>query len=191
MTTLSIESVGLCAHFSPPGEWAFDVALALARRRWAQLNVFHFLVDPFDPSDHCGAGLTGESRARLIVEREKELRFHYEDRLGDWIKIGFRLCEEKEWTELHRCLLSREFQVLVLPWPATGATFGGTPLLSFVNAFACPVILVGPGSPAEIHVNPPAAMIADQLGLAELHWSVVEVPVGAAADRAAEHTSRV
>lgn len=176
MTTVSIESVGLCAHFSASGDWAFDFALELARRRAAQLNVFHFLADPYDPADRTGVGLSAVEREKLIVERERVLRFTYEDRLGDWLKVGFRLCEDREWTELHRCLLSREFQVLVLPWPTLDATFGGVPLQTFAGAFVCPVVLIGPGSVTEVHLNSPAALIADQLGLRHTRWSIVDTP---------------
>lgn len=190
MTTVSIESVGLCAHYSSPGDWAFDFALDLARRRAAQLNVFHFLSDPYDPSDHSAVGLTPQERERLIIERERVLRFTYEDRLGEWVKVGFRLCEDREWTELHRCLLSREFQVLVLPWPSPKPTFGGVPLQTFAAAFVCPVVLIGPGSPTEVRLNSPAALIADQLGLGHTHWSMVDTPADLPGPAALAHALR-
>jgi len=166
MTTLSVDAVGLCAHFSVQGDWAFDYAFALARRREVPLNVFHFLEDPFDPADTTGRGLAPEDRARLIVDRERELRFRYEDKLGDFLIAGFRLCEENEWTELHRCLTKREFQVLVLPWPRHGCTFGRRPLEQFAEAFVCPIVVVGPDSPYELSLNHPATQVLDQIGLA-------------------------
>jgi len=165
MTTLSVDAVGLCAHFSTQGDWAFDYAFALAKRREVPLNVFHFLEDPFDPEDTTGKGLSPEERARLIVDRERELRFRYEEKLGDFLIAGFRLCEENEWTELHRCLTKREFQVLVLPWPKHGCSFGKRPLEDFVDAFVCPIVVVGPDSPYELSLNHPATQILDQLGL--------------------------
>ncbi len=166
MTTLSVDAVGLCAHFSTQGDWAFDYAFALARRREVPLNVFHFLEDPFDPADTSGRVLAPQQRARLIIDRERELRFRYEDKLGDFLIAGFRLCEENEWTELHRCLTKREFQVLVLPWPRHGCTFGRRSLEEFVDAFVCPIVVVGPDSPYELSLNHPATLILDQLGLA-------------------------
>ncbi|MCG6963297.1 MAG: hypothetical protein LJE95_08535 [Acidobacteria bacterium] len=174
MTTVSIESVGLCAHFSTQGDWAFDFAFALARHRQVPLNVFHFLADPFDPTDQTGRDLPPAERARLAIERERVLRFRYEDKLGDFLIAGFRLCEESEWSELHRCLRKREFQVLVLPWPRRGCSFGRRPLERFVAAFVCPIIVIGPESPYVITVNPPAVPIAEQVGLAaDGGWSVV------------------
>jgi len=173
MTTLSIDTVGLCAHFSPQGDWAFEFALTLARRREVQLNIFHFLADPFDPTDRTGRYLQPDDRARLIIERERDLRFRYEDRLGDYLLAGFRLCEENEWKELHQCLTKREFQVLVMPWPDPDSSFGARPIADFVDAFVCPVVTVGPDSPYDLVLNRPAAHIASQLGLAPGGWTVV------------------
>ncbi len=174
MTTLRIESVGLCAHFSTQGDWAFDFAFALAKWRRVPLNIFHFLADPFDPTDGAGRGLAPAVRARLVIERERELRFRYEEKLGDFLIAGFRLCEENEWTELHRCLRKREFQVLVLPWPRRGCSFGRKPLERFVEAFVCPIVAVGPESPYVITLNQPAAQVADHLGLAVAGgWALV------------------
>jgi hypothetical protein len=165
MTTVSIASVGLCAHYSPPGDWAFELALAIATRRGVRLNVFYFLDDPFDPEDRAGEDLTSEDRARMIVDRERELRLYFDARAGEYLDVGFRLCEDTEWRELHRCLIKREFQVLVLPYPHTKARFGGRPLIDFVEDFGCPVVVVGPDSPDRLYLNLPARQITDQLGL--------------------------
>jgi hypothetical protein len=181
MTTLSIEAFGLCAHDSAQGDWAFEFAFALARRRQVQLNIFHFLADPFDQSDRTGHDLPLAERARLIIERERALRFRYEDRLGDYLRVGFRVCEESEWRELHRCLTKREFQVLVLPCPRHGSSFGGRPLEQFVEAFVCPTVVVGPESPYTLCLNRPAAHVVDQLGLGPGSWTLVDEtmpPVG-------------
>lgn len=175
MTTLSIDSVGLCAHFSPQGNWAFEFALNLARRRHVRLNIFHFLTDPFDPNDHTGEGLTPDERAQLIVERERELRFVYEDALGEYLDAGFRLCEESEWTELHRCLTRREFQVLVLPRPHRNCMFGRKPLDVFATSFVCPLAMLGPDSPDQLVLNDPAIHIIDQLALGpNREWDAID-----------------
>jgi len=165
MTIARLDSIGLCAHYCTQGDWAFNFALGLAERCALQLNVFYFLADPFDPDDRTGQDLPPHDRWPLIVEREKALRFYYEVKLGDFLDVGFRVCEDREWSELHRCLTKREFQVLVLPYPEAGATFGGRTIDEFANAFVCPVVLVGPQSPEELHVNRPAALMADRLGL--------------------------
>jgi hypothetical protein len=179
MTMTSVYAVGYCAHYSRQGEWAFDLALDLARRRRLPLKIFHFLADPYDPGDHVAESLDRQQRERLAIERERELRLYYDDKLGDFLEAGFRVCEDPAWGELHRCLCKREFQVLVLGYPCDGATFGGRPLEKFVNEFACPTVLVGPGSPTEYRLNSPAELIADRIGLARPDYRLVRAAISA------------
>jgi hypothetical protein len=142
-----------------------------------QLNVFHFLADPYEPTDTTGKGLSPEDRSKLAIERERELRLYYDKRAGDYLEVGFRLCEDNEWTELHHCLLIREFQVLVLGHPKA-ATFAGRPIEEFADAFVSPVVLVGPEHSRRFRVNSRAALIADKLALVNNDWSVIQsVPV--------------
>jgi hypothetical protein len=176
MSTLTVRAVGFCAHYSPAGDWAFDFALGLARARGLRLNVFHFLVDPYDPEARPPRGLSREQRAARAVRLERDLRLYYDPRLGDYLDAGFRLCDDPEWTELHRCLTRREFQVLVLGYPREEATFGGVPVTDFATSFICPVVLVGPGSPGEIHLNEPAALIDDAVGLAGRPYVPLRAP---------------
>jgi hypothetical protein len=166
MSTFAVRAVGFCAHYSTPGDWAFDFALRLARERSLRLNVFHFLTNPYDPGARVPEGLSREERAALAIQLERDLRLYYDARLGDYLDAGFRLCEDPEWTELHRCLTKREFQVLVLGHPHEGARFGGVPIEDFATSFVCPVVLVGPSSPLDVRLNEPAALIHDKLGLA-------------------------
>lgn len=177
MTQATINAVGFCAHYSAQGDWAFDFALELARRRGQRLNVFHFLVDPYDPEDHRGEILSPDEKHELAIEQERELRLYYDERGGDYLEIGFRLCEDPEWTELHRCLTRREFQVLVLAYPWPGATFAGMTLEEFAHSFVCPVVLVGPGSSGEIRLNHPAHLLGDSLGIGPRDYELVGAAV--------------
>lgn len=175
MTVVNISAVGFCAHYSEEGDWAFDFALELSRRKSAPLNVFHFLTDPYKVADNDPTvGLSAEEKAKLAVQREKELRLYYDDRAGDYLDVGFRLCEDQEWTELHRCLLIREFQVLVLGYVGVSATFGKRPIEEFAHSFVSPVVLVGPSAKDELRLNSRAALIADKLGLDENRFSVID-----------------
>jgi hypothetical protein len=174
MTVTTMNSVGFCAHYSKQGDWAFDFALELARRNALQLNVFHFLADPYDPGDRTGEGLSPEGRRQLIIDRERELRLYYDARLGDYLEAGFRVCEDRQWVELHRCLAKREFQILVLGHPGHDAKFAGKSLEAFAHSFVCPVVLVGPDSPTQYHLNSPARLLADRLGLGKKQWRLVE-----------------
>jgi hypothetical protein len=174
MTINTIKAVGFCAHYSAPGDWAFDFALNLARRSTLPLNVFHFLSDPYNPADDTSKVLTGEARERLAIELERELRLYYDNRAGEYLNVGFRLCEDNEWKELHRCLLHREFQILVLGYATPGAIFAGRPIEEFADGFVGATILVGPDRPDQLHLNSRAALIADQMGLVEGSWEPIE-----------------
>jgi hypothetical protein len=175
MTLPRLNAVGFCAHYSPEGDWAFDYALSLSRRHEIRLNVFHFLADPYDPADLAPAHLSRGERMKLVVERERELRMYYDSRAGDYLEVGFRLCEDNEWTELHRCLLIREFQVLVLGYLGPDASFAGKPIEEFADSFVCPVVLVGPDSPQQFHLNKPATLLPGRLGLREGRWQKIEI----------------
>ena len=50
------------------------------------------------------------------------------------------------------------------------------PIEEFVSRFVSPVVLVGPGSPREIRLNPPAALISERLGLADWQYAPVRPP---------------
>jgi hypothetical protein len=173
MTRQGLYAVGFCAHYSQPGDWAFDYALKLSQTNNLQLNVFHFLENPYDPSDNSGENLSREEQAKIAIERERELRLYYDQRAGDYLNVGFRFCEDNEWTELHRCLLVREFQVLVLANISHGAVFAGKPIEQFAHAFVSPVVLVGPDRPDQFMLNSRAAMMPDELGLSDRAWGQI------------------
>jgi len=173
MTKQGLYAVGFCAHYSRQGDWAFECALKFAQNNNLQLNVFHFLENPYDPSDDTGGNLSVEERAKISIERERELRLYYDKLAGDYLNVGFRFCEDNEWTELHRCLVIREFQVLVLAHISPGCVFAGKPIEEFAHAFVCPVVLVGPDESDQIHLNSRAAMITHELGLSDRAWEQI------------------
>ncbi len=173
MAIPTLRAVGFCAHYSKQGDWAFDYALRLSCLHQLQLNVFHFLSDPYDPEDTLSDQLTAKEKAALAIERERELRLYYDQRAGDYLDVGFRLCEDNEWTELHRCLVIREFQVLVLGYTERGVTFAGRPIETFADSFVCPVVLVGPDNPDQYYLNSRADLIADNLGLRHGVWQKI------------------
>lgn len=176
MTTPEIRAIGYCVNYSEQGEWAFSLALDIARRNGLQLNIFHFVSDPYrDPSAGIPATTATPSEATLI-EMEKQMRLHYDERLGDYLNVGFRLCMENEWTELHRCLCKREFQLLVLALPSKKASFGNRTLQEFAARFVCPVALVGPESADVVTLNEPARLIAYRLGLESAIENRIESP---------------
>ncbi|MDP8206911.1 MAG: hypothetical protein P9L92_09630 [Candidatus Electryonea clarkiae] len=175
MAIPTLKAVGFCAHYSKQGDWAFDYALKLCRKHEVQLDVFHFLEDPFDPMDNSAQNLSKEDQYKLVVERERELRLYYDNLAGDYLEVGFRLCEDNEWKELHRCLLIQEFQILVLGYISPDTYFAGKPIEEFANSFVSPVILVGPDRADQIHLNSQAHLISDQLYLPADEWQKIDL----------------
>jgi len=173
MTTATFRAVGFCAHYSKQGDWAFAYALDLSKNHSLKLNVFHFLEDPYDSSDTNIRHLTEAQLSKLAIERERELRLYYDGLAGDYLDIGFRLCEDREWKELHRCLIIREFQVLIIGYPDEQATFAGKPIEEFANSFICPVILIGPDRPDQFKLNKPAALLVSNLSIPNGVWNKI------------------
>lgn len=156
MTMVTVDSVGLVAHFSPTGDRAFRYALSLAKGQGIQLNIFSFRHSPFMPDDPVAA--------------DREVRLWYEDRLGDFLDVGFRVCEGAEEVELRRCLKRREYQALVIPYLSRGVSFGNLPIEEFAFRFTAPVVLVGPWRKVRYWLNPPAVLLAEKLHLFQGTW---------------------
>ena len=174
-----MKAIGLCSHYSRQGDWAFHYALTLARAHDIQLNIFHWLDSPFRfRRDFVYADDKKEELVRvtdeLIAKKELELREFYDSWLGDFVKVGFRLCEGNEGAELHRCLHRKEYDVLVVGYPEQRTDFGGEPIEKFASQFRTPVIMVGPDKPNSYHLNQRAVEILDQLGIKEEDWTLIE-----------------
>ena len=189
MTVVAINSVGFCAHYSPQGDWAFQHALRLARQRSLQLNVFHFMCDPYETADCVEERHTRAELERMAFERERELRMYYDELAGDYLDVGFRLCWDRSWRELHRCLMIGEFQVLFLARPTHDARFSGLPIEEFAHGFVCPVALVGPNRPNQVRLNSSAALVADKLGIPAGDWERIELGPRAAGGRPGVHAA--
>ncbi|MFH1999291.1 MAG: universal stress protein, partial [Planctomycetota bacterium] len=152
-------------HYSQPGDWAFDYALNLSQKHSLQLNVFHFLADPYSGEGNAYQNLPKKELEQIAIERERELRIYYDQRAGDYLDVGFRLCYDDSWRELHRCLLIHEFQLLVLGYTAKDAIFARKPIERFAASFVCPVVLVGPENANQYRLNSQAALLIEKLEL--------------------------
>lgn len=181
MTVQGIRGVGYCARMTRSGDWAFDYALDLAVDHEVRLDVFFFPTPPCRP--HATRGRRGELAALSEEQRirmEKDVRLYYDDLLGDFVNVGFRLCEGDEDPELRRCLLVRkEYDVLVLAYEGYHCLFGSRRIEEFSESMPCPVVLVGPERPDQFFVNTPARVWIPRLGLEAREWHhVSEVAVG-------------
>jgi len=179
MTAFSIEKVGLVAHYSEQGDWAFNAAFEFARRQDIQLNTFYFLRSSFDmPQDKApGEAPAPEITDKLVIAAERKLREYYDERLGDYVKAGFKVCESvRHNLELRSCLMKQDFHILYIPYLYSGVPFGNMPIEEFAFRFHAPVVLVGPESENEFHVNPPAHMAMEAIHLPEEMVCVIKKP---------------
>ncbi|RJP25974.1 MAG: universal stress protein [Candidatus Abyssobacteria bacterium SURF_5] len=167
MTTVGLDSVGLCAHFSEKGDWAFDFAFALAQKNKCQLNIFYFLRSPYERySEPPNQGRKLDDQ--ILIATDRKLREYYDKCLGEYVDVGFKVCEESRHAkELRTCLMHREYQLLIIPHLEKGITFGNIPIEEFAYRFTAPVVLVGPDRPNQYHLNPSATLLADKLGLSQ------------------------
>lgn len=175
-----MHGVGLCAIFSRQGDWAFDYALTLARKHETKLNVFHFLESPYtirrdvvfvDEKKEKTAVVTPE----LIAEKDKELRMSYDDRLGDYTEVGFRLCEGSDEWELKKCFKRGDYEVLVIGYQGKGADFGGTTTIEkFASKFKGAVVLIGPDAPDEYYLNAKGQEMLAQLDIPDGKWKALD-----------------
>jgi hypothetical protein len=179
LSQAQLKGVGLCAIYSQQGEWAFDYALSLARRNKTRLNIYQFLESPYtfqrdvvyvDAEKTKTAPVTPE----LIAEKDKELRFWYDERLGGYTNVGFRLCEGNDEWEVKKCFKRGDYDILVIGYQKQGADFGGTTTLEkFASSFSGPVVLVGPDHPHSFYVNKKAEAILDRLNIPKDRWHLI------------------
>lgn len=177
-----MNGVGLCAIFSRQGDWAFDYALSLARHYKTKLNIFHFLESPYilrrdvvfvDAEKTETAPVSPE----LIAQKDREMREMFDPRLGDYVDVGFRLCEGNDEWELRKCFRKGEYEVLVIGYNAKRADFGGTTKIEvFAAKFKGPVVLVGPDAPDSFYLNRPASDRFNDLLIPAGKWTRIETP---------------
>jgi hypothetical protein len=185
--TVGFKGIGLCAIFSRQGDWAFDYALSLARRHKAKLNIFHFLESPYSLRRDVvfvDANRTETARVTpdLLARKDQEMREMFDDKLGDYLNVGFRLCEGNDEFELRKCFRKGDYDVLIVGYKGIGAAFGGTTTIEkFAVRFKGPVVLVGPDAADSFYLNEPAVRGLSDLRLPYGKWKRIE------ADTSAEH----
>ena len=172
MTSIAIKDIGFCAHFSLQGDWAFEFALSQATRLGHRLNIFYFPRLDWSAS----GSRTGDWDEDELVALDRRVREYYDEKLGDFEEVGFRVCEDLIDTELRRCLFRREYQLMVLGYLGYGSMFGDDTIEAFAYRFNGPLVLVGPDRPDQLWLNPPARLVSWRLGLPEGGWKPLEAP---------------
>ncbi|MBM3299808.1 MAG: universal stress protein, partial [Deltaproteobacteria bacterium] len=149
------------------------------RHHRTKLNVFQFLESPYtlrrdmvfvDAEKTQIAHVTPD----LIAKKDRELRESYDERLGDYIDVGFRLCEGNDEFELRKCFRKGDYEILVIGYHGKGTPFGGTTTIDeFAAKFKAPVVLVGPEAPDCFHLNQAARERLADLMIPEGKWQMV------------------
>jgi hypothetical protein len=175
-----MNGIGLCAIFSRQGDWAFDYALSLARHHKTKLNIFHFLESPYtlrrdvvfvDAEKTKTVPVTPD----FIASKDKEMREMFDDRLGDYVDVGFRLCEGNDEFELRKCFKKGDYEILVIGYKGKGAAFGGTTTIEdFTSKFKGPVVLIGPDSSDSFYINEHARKRLEDLLIPGGKWTLID-----------------
>lgn len=178
MTTPRLEAVGLVANYSPAGDRAFETAFRLAREYGARLNIFRFAGSVAGESLAVPAEAGGEAGGTAgTAAEERILRERWEERLGDFTEVGFRVCgSARHNLELRRCLRKREYQLLVIPCDGPEATFGGMPLEEFAYRFTAPVVLVGAEPADKLRLSPAGRVWAESREWPLPGWTLIPAP---------------
>ncbi len=180
MTYIRIDKIGLVANFSEVGNWAFDLAFHLSKTHSYQLNIFNFAESPYTISaslDPSKCSLNPEIDIKKQINSEKKMREYYESLLGDFVDVGFKVCNSHRHNlELRHCLKKKDYQLLIIPYIKQGISFGNMPLEEFAYRFISPIILVGPDHPQEYHINEQAGLIIEELEIPTRQWSRIPIP---------------
>ncbi|MGD9200643.1 MAG: hypothetical protein PVI26_03690 [Chitinispirillia bacterium] len=180
MAKIRIDKIGLVAAYSAKGDWAFNLAYYLAKLYSFQLNIFSFSESPFG---HSNSSDILESNVNCLDEKtyisaERKLREYYDSMLEDFENVGFKLCNShKHNLELRKCLLKKDYQLLIIPYLENDIIFGNMPIEEFAYRFIAPVILVGPDEPHEYRINDQAKIIIDSLALPIASWKQIDKPI--------------
>ncbi len=179
-----MKKIGLCTHFAQTDDWAFDFALALARRQGWQLTVCHWLDSPYNlRRDMVYPSLDQDGEPQpvtpeLLTRLELELRQAYDPRLGDFTEVAFKLCEGLYQVELVRCFRQNLLDLVVMGYRTGGHSASGEqPLEGFAAHLNYPLVIVGPEGPDRFLLNQAALAWLDDLQLPEGSWRVVESAV--------------
>jgi hypothetical protein len=181
-------TVGFCTHFTQADDWAFDYALELARRHNWQLNICHWLHSPYklrrDIVQNDLFKPDGEAplTPQLLVRFERQLREFYDERLGDFTNVAFKLCEGIYQLELARCLRQNLLDLVVMGYqhPQEELEPGTLPLEEFALHLQHPLVIVGCQGPNSFLLNPKAIEWMAKLNLPSGSWA----PLGLAGEKA-------
>lgn len=175
-------TVGFCTHFSQADEWAFEYALNLAKRNQWQMIICHWLESPYSlrrdmvDDDLFNPKHTVPVDEKLLVKLEYQLRDYYDQKLGDFTDVAFKLCEGNYQVELTRCFRQNLLDLVVMGYlPHQEAQeHNDKPQELFALELEFPLIIVGAKGPQNYLVNQKALDWKASLYLADGTWRLIQ-----------------
>ena len=164
MSVINIDKIGLVAHYSEQGDWAFNLAFELAQKYKHQFNIFYFPESSYNkPFDNKLSVEQKKSvREENLITEERKLREYYDRYLKDYENVGFKLCTRNRHNyDLRSCLRKKEFQLLIIPFINQEMMVDSFTIKEFAYSCVAPVILVGPDRANHYHINSPARLLTE------------------------------
>ncbi len=179
-----MRTIGLCTHFCEADSWAFDYALKLVKARAWQLNICHWLPSPYRlrrdliPDDLFLPQEAVQKNPQLLARLELQLREYYDERLGDFINVAFKLCEGMYEIEMVRCFRQNLLDLVVMGYlPDDILEPDARPIEEFAVSVPYPLVIVGKNGPNSFLLNQKASEWLDILDLKEAKFQVLDSPL--------------
>jgi hypothetical protein len=174
-------TIGLCTHLCETDDWAFDYALKLVKTHDWQLNICHWLPSPYRlrrdmiPDDLFHPVHSIPANPQLLAQLELQLRQYYDDRLGDFTNVAFKLCEGMYQVEMVRCFRQHLLDLVIMGYlPQHTLEPDAKPVDEFSLYLAYPLVIVGHQGPNTFLLNPKAAEWLEKLDLPIGQWQILE-----------------
>jgi hypothetical protein len=178
-----MKTIGLCTHFLQTDEWAFEYALNLVKSKDWQLNICHWLHSPYRlrrdmvPKDLFFPGQPVPITSEKLTKLEYQLRHYFDEKLGDFTNVAFKLCEGMYQVELVRCFRQNLLDLVVMGYLSSedNEEPGALPLEEFAMKLSYPLVIVGHKGPNTFLINSEAALCIEELAIPEACRQILEV----------------
>lgn len=174
-------TIGLCTHLCETDAGAFDYALQLVKNHNWQLNICHWLSSPYRlrrdmiPDDLFHPTQSVPANPKMLAQLELQLRQHYDNRLGDFTNVAFKLCEGMYQVEMVRCFRQHLLDLVIMGYqPQDTLEPDAKPMEEFALYLPFPLVLVGKQGSDTYLLNSKAAEWLDLLNLPAGQWQILE-----------------
>lgn len=184
-----MKSIGICTQFNPSDDWAFDLGFQIAQRGNHKLVICHWLKSPYRlrrdivENDLFSPTGTVEITPELQVQFERQLRECFDERLGDFTNVAFKLCEGQYQVELARCFHQNLLDLVIMGYHSAPQDLAGglRPQVEFASGFHHPVILVGMDGSFSYWLNASAEQVISEYHIPR-DWHQTQVSTGVEAN---------